>query len=227
MGKMDYHNQFYFSVFAGVCKSEKLLGQYLKQYWERVDIGLESSQFGLDFGIDYYDDEYFISRVALHLSDKIDEVFADAAVFDLNLLKEDYPDHLEKPFNTVLIFGRLKYEGVIREVQNDKYGYFQFLGTYPEALSDKIDDDPEMDNYALNQLADWGYQISVSNEKRDDSENHIVWGAKKDGKTFTARDPLRLLGIVTIVREYGDAWDRVDVTNVFSIHPEREKPVLL
>ena len=219
MGKEDYHNPLYFSVFAGVCKSEKLLGQYLYQYWERVETGLESSQFGLDFGIDYYDDEFSVSTVGPHLSDKIDEVFADTAVFDLNLLKEDYPDNFDKPYNAVMIFGRLKYEGAVQEVQNDKYGYFQFLGTYPEALPHKIYDDYEMDNYALNKLADWGYQILVSNEKRDDLQNYFVWRAEKDGKIFTARDPLRLLGIVTIVREYGDAWDRADATNIFSIHP--------
>ena len=149
MGKEDYHNPLYFSVFAGVCKSEKLLGQYLYQYWERVETGLESSQFGLDFGIDYYDDEFSVSTVGPHLSDKIDEVFADTAVFDLNLLKEDYPDNFDKPYNAVMIFGRLKYEGAVQEVQNDKYGYFQFLGTYPEALPHKIYDDYEMDNYEI------------------------------------------------------------------------------
>lgn len=106
MGKEDYHNPLYFSVFAGVCKSEKLLGQYLYQYWERVETGLESSQFGLDFGIDYYDDEFSVSTVGPHLSDKIDEVFADTAVFDLNLLKEDYPDNFDKPYNAVMILDR-------------------------------------------------------------------------------------------------------------------------
>ena len=69
-GKRGLSQSIVFSVFAGVCKSEKLLGQYLYQYWERVETGLESSQFGLDFGIDYYDDEFSVSTVGPHLSDK-------------------------------------------------------------------------------------------------------------------------------------------------------------
>ena len=40
---------------------------------------------------------------------------------------------------------------------------------------------------------------------------------------FTALDPLRLLGIVTIVREYGDAWDRTDVYSAFAIKLAKEK----
>lgn len=34
------------------------------------------------------------------------------------------------------------------------------------------------------------------------------------------RDPMRLLEIVAIVKEYGDAWDRAEVIPILSIHPE-------
>ena len=225
----DYSNNLYLSVFVGVCKSKKLFHEYLEQQEERPEIGLMHSPFGADFGIKYYDDEYFISSFNAQMSNDIDEIFADVTEFDLNLLKQDYPNCLEMHYNAVIIIGRLKYEGEVQEVQNDKYGYFKFLGTYPEPLPNKINDNSKMDNYALNKLTDWGYRISVINENRDGVkddvyfENHFKWIAEKDGKTFTALDPLRLLGIVTIVREYGDAWDRADVCRYFTINPTERK----
>ncbi len=80
-----------------------------------------------------------------------------------------------------------------------------------------------MDKYVVNKLIDRGYHISVSNENRagykDDFylKNHFKWKAQKDGKTFSAIDPLCLLGIVTIVKKYGDVRDRIAVPGIFSI----------
>lgn len=220
----DFRNNLYLSVFVGICKSEELLNEYLEQHRERSEIGLMSSLFGVDFGIKYYDDEYFVSSLNAQMSNDIDEVFANTTVFDLKLLKQDYPNYLDRHYNAVIIIGRLKYEGEVQEIQNDKFGYFKFLGSYPEPLPTKISDNSEMDKYAISKLVDWGYHISVINENRDDFKddfyfkNHFKWKAEKDGKTFTALDPLRLLGIITIVQEYGDAWDRTDIPNTFSIN---------
>ena len=63
-------------------------------------------------------------------------------MFDLNLLKQDYPNNLDRPYNAVIIIGRMKYEGEVQEIQNDEFGYFKFLGAYPDPLPDKIDDNP-------------------------------------------------------------------------------------
>jgi len=219
----EFRNNLYLSVFVGVCNSKELLNEYLEQHFEQQKYGLMSSQFGVDFHIKYYNDEYLVSFFNTKMSNEINEIFADTTVFDLNLLKQDYPNHFDRLYNVAVIIGRLKYEGEIQEIQNDKFGYFKFLGTYPEILPNKIDDDPEMDKYAISKLVGWGYHISVMNENRDDSnehfyfKNHFKWKAEKDGKTFTASDPLRLLGIVTIVQEYGDAWDRIEIPNFFSI----------
>ena len=224
----DLSNNLYLSVFVGICKSEDLLDEYLEQHWESSEVGLMSSQFGVDFNIEYYDDKYFISNVNTQMSNDIDEIFADTEVFDLNLLKRDYPNHLDRLYNAVIIIRKMKYTGEIQEIQNSKFGYFKFLGTYPETSSNKINDNSEMDKYAVNKLVDWGYSISVTNENRDGFKedfyfkNHFKWKAEKDGKIFTALDPLRLLGIVTIVQEYGEAWDRIDLPNVFSIKFENQ-----
>ena len=215
----DFRNKLYLSVFVGVCKSEKLLDKYLEQYLTLLELDCIGSSFGIDFHINYYDDEYYKAIVNAQMSNDIDEIFADAAIFDLDLLKQDYPNHLDKSYNTVIIIGRMKYEGEVQEIQNDEFGYFKFLGTYPEQLPNKIEDTSKMHQYAVNKLADWGYSISITSENRADSKDYFKWKAEKGGKTFTASDPLRLLGIVTIVREYGDAWDRAEIHSTLSILP--------
>ena len=65
------------------------------------------------------------------MSKDLEEVFVEAEVFDMDLLKKDYPDGLDRPYNTAIIIGRLKYEGEVKEIQNE-FGYFKFLGVYPD-----------------------------------------------------------------------------------------------
>lgn len=66
------------------------------------------------------------------MSNNIDDIFHEANVFDLNLLKKDYFDSLNKPYDTAIVIGRMKYEGEVKEIQNNEFGYFKFLGIYPE-----------------------------------------------------------------------------------------------
>lgn len=219
----DYRNNLYLSVFVGVCPSQELLERYLQQYLNLLEMDCIGSQFGIDFQMNYYDDMYYTAIVNTQMSNEIDEIFADAAVFDLNLLKKDYSNHLDRPYNAVIIIGRMKYEGEIQKIQNDEFGFFQFLGTYPEPLPNKIADHADMYQYAINKLVDWGYSISLTNEAGWDEKDYFKWNAEKDKKTFTARDLLRLLGIVTIVREYGDAWDRVEMLHALSIKPDKKE----
>ncbi|HBV84429.1 MAG: immunity 22 family protein [Lachnospiraceae bacterium] len=222
----DFRNNLYLSVFVGVCQSKEILEQYLQQYLTLLEMDCIGSQFGIDFHINYYDDEYYTAIVNTQRSNDIDEIFADAAVFDLNLLKKDYPNHFDRQYNTVIIIGRMKYEGEVLEIQNDEFGSFRFLGTYPEPLPNKIEDHAKMYQYAINKLVDWGYNISLTNENGWDEKDYFKWNAEKEGKIFTALDPLRLLGIVTIVREYGDAWDRVEMPHALSIKPTEKNNIV-
>lgn len=218
-----FGNNLYFSVFVGVCESEELLNEYLGQQRERSEIGLMRSWFGKDFNIKYYDNENLVFTVNAQMSKDVDEIFSDAEMFDLKLLKQEYSDYLDRDYNAVILVRGLKYEGKIQEIWNDKFGYFKFLGTYPVAVTDNINDYSEMDKYAINKLVDWGYKIFVTNEDREDFrddfylKSHFIWRAEKNGKIFSALDPLRLLGIVTIVQEYGDAWNHIDIPSSFSI----------
>lgn len=127
-----YSNDEYLSVFVGVCKSQELLDQYLEKDYELLNeydcIGFE---LGVDFGINTYDEDFSVFVVNPNMSKDLDEVFVEAEVFDMDLLKKDYPDGLDRPYNTAIIIGRLKYEGEVKEIQNE-FGYFKFLGVYPD-----------------------------------------------------------------------------------------------
>lgn len=128
----SYSNDEYLSVFVGVCKSQELLDQYLEQNYELLtEYDCIGSEFGVDFGINFYDEDFSVFIVNPNMSKDLDEVFVEAEVFDMDLLKKDYPDGLDRPYNTAIIIGRLKYEGEVKEIQNE-FGYFKFLGVYPD-----------------------------------------------------------------------------------------------
>lgn len=132
--KKDYtfSNDNYLSVFVGVCKSQELLDEYLKKDYELLEDGYIGSEFGVDFNINTYDEDFMVSVVNTNMSNNIEEIFVDAMVFDIDLLNQDYPDNLDGLYNVALVIGRLKYEGEIKEIQNNEFGYFKFLGVYPE-----------------------------------------------------------------------------------------------
>lgn len=218
----DFRNDLYLSVFVGICESKNTLERYLQQYLTLLEMDCIGSSFRIDFHINYYDDEYYTAVVNSQMSNDIDEIFADAAVFDVSLLKKDYPNLFDTQYNAVIIIGRMKYEGEIQEIQNDEFGYFRFLGTYPELFPNQIEDHPEMYPYAMNKLTDWGYSISLTSKNGSDGKDYFQWNAQKEGKTFTALDPLRLLAIVTIVREYGEAWDRAKIRSALSVTPAKK-----
>lgn len=48
---------------------------------------------------------------------------------------------------------------------------------------------------------------------------HLIFIAEKDEKSYSATDPLRLLGLVAMIREYGENWARSDVSRSFSVEP--------
>lgn len=128
----SYSNDEYLSVFVGVCKSQELLDQYLEQNYELLTkYDCIGSEFGVDFGINFYDEDFSVFIVNPNMSKDLEEVFVEAEVFDMDLLKKDYPDGLDRPYNTAIVIGRLKYEGEVKEIQNE-FGYFKFLGVYPD-----------------------------------------------------------------------------------------------
>ena len=53
-----FSNDDYLSVFVGVCKSQELLDKYLKKNYELIEDGFIGSEFGVDFNINTYDEDF-------------------------------------------------------------------------------------------------------------------------------------------------------------------------
>jgi len=85
-------------------------------------------------------------------------------------------------------------------------------------LKNKLADAENTYNYAIDKLIQWGYDISIANEMVDFHET-FVWIAEKDKKKYFAVDPLRLLGFITIVREYGEDWNKLYLPDTYTIEP--------
>lgn len=126
----SFSNDEYVSVFVGVCESDELLASYMKKHYDLLECDYIGSEFGVDFEINTYDEDFLVAVVNKVSSDQIKDVFADAIVFNLHDLESLYPNGLDAKYNTVIVIGRLKYEGTINEVYNKKFGYFKFLGCF-------------------------------------------------------------------------------------------------
>ncbi len=90
-------------------------------------IGFET---GVDFGINTYDKDFAVMVLQKNLTCKIDELVKDAETFDIDALKKMYPNGLDRPYNAIIILHRVIYDGRIKEVQNETFGYFKFSGVF-------------------------------------------------------------------------------------------------
>ena len=129
---ISYSNDKYMSVFLGVCKTDKLLEKYMKKDYDVLDDMYIGFEMGVDFGINTYDEDFMVRVVNSEASNSIETIFKDAVMFDLSELITQYPNGLEQEYNAVIIIGRMKYEGDIKEVHNKKFGYFKFFGVFSE-----------------------------------------------------------------------------------------------
>ena len=118
------------SVFAGVCKSRELFEQYWEKEYDLLNDDCIGFEMGVDFGITTYDEDFAVMVLQKNLTSKIDEFVKGAEIFDIDALKRRYPDGLDRPYNAIIVLDRVVYDGPIREVQNETFGYFQFLGVF-------------------------------------------------------------------------------------------------
>jgi len=113
-----------------MCESKELLDTYLNIDYELFEYEYIASEFGVDFDIDIYDDDFFVAVMNKVSSSRIADIFAEAQVFKLKKLEELYPSGLGENYNTAIVIGKMKYEGIIKEIHNDEFGHFKFLGTF-------------------------------------------------------------------------------------------------
>ncbi len=118
------------SVFAGICKSKELFEQYWEKDYDLLEDDYIGFEMGVDFGINTYDEDFAVMVLQKDLTASIDELVKDAEIFDIDALKRMYPDGLDRPYNAIIILDRVIYDGPIKEVQNETFGYFKFLGVF-------------------------------------------------------------------------------------------------
>lgn len=118
------------SVFVGVCSSPELFEQYWEQDYDLLSDDCIDFEMGIDFGINFYDEDFCIMKLQNNVTDNIDELFKDAEDFDIDALKSMYPHNLDRPYNAVMIFHQMMYDGEVKESENETFGYFKFLGVF-------------------------------------------------------------------------------------------------
>ena len=118
------------SVFAGICKSQELFEQYWEKDYDLLEDDCIGFEMGVDFGINTYDEDFAVMVLQKNLTVGIEELVKDAEIFDIDALKRMYPDGLDRPYNAIIILDRVIYDGSIKEVQNETFGYFKFLGVF-------------------------------------------------------------------------------------------------
>ncbi len=118
------------SVFVGACKSRELFEQYWEKDYNLLWDDCIGFEMGVDFGINTYDEDYAVMVLQKNLTDQIDELVKDAETFDINALKKMYPDGLDRQYNAIIILHKVIYDGPIKEVQNETFGYYKFLGVF-------------------------------------------------------------------------------------------------
>ena len=118
------------SVFAGVCKSQELFEQYWEKNYELLWDDYIGFEMGIDFGINTYDEDFAVMVLQKNLTTQIDELVKNAETFDIDALKRMYPNGLDRPYNAIIILHKVIYDGSIKEVQNETFGYFKFLGVF-------------------------------------------------------------------------------------------------
>jgi hypothetical protein len=106
------------SVFVGVCKSKELF----VEYWR-------DEVLAYDFGF-CYDEDFACIKFREKPTRDIDTLFDDADIFDLDELKKQYPGGLDQAYNAVYVVGNVKYSGIVKEFENEAFGYFKFLGVF-------------------------------------------------------------------------------------------------
>lgn len=125
----SYSQDDFISVFTGICKNQATLEQYLKKDYSYLEADLIGSEFGIDFGINTYDEDFLVAFTIEHPTTRIEELFGTQEVADA--LKEKYPNGLPNSYNVCICIGGLNYTGETTKAENSAFGTFQFLGTFP------------------------------------------------------------------------------------------------
>lgn len=68
-------------------------------------------------------------------------------------------------------------------------------------------------NLALHLIKERNYSIKL--ELDDQEEEILYWVAQKDKRSIYASNPLSLLSLVVIAETYGEAWNKVEIPQLY------------
>lgn len=134
---IDYEKDGYLALWLCKTESKDILHRYLEIDYgddeEESDIEdayIVDFEMGRDFNIMWYDED------KLEFSNNEDmngwnllqgHSFIESI---LPALKENCKDVMDEIYNSVIIFYDFKYDGCIKEVKNNNYGYFKYIGSF-------------------------------------------------------------------------------------------------
>ena len=141
---VDYEKDGYLALWLGNTLSKESLLRYLEiDYGEDNEDDLDIDdiyavdfEMGRDFNIMWYDEDKleFSHKGNMESWDLLEgHSFIESI---LPCLKKDYQDVMNGTYNSVIILYDFQYDGHIKEVKNDQYGFFKYIGSFE--YSDKL-----------------------------------------------------------------------------------------
>lgn len=109
-----------------------------------------------------------------------------------------------------------------KESLPDESGYIsdRYL-LYHETKEKYIIDYGNTWRYAEKKLIQWGYEVVQVEDSVGFSDDYPYIAEKEDNR-YLARDPLQLLGFVTLIQAYGERWRDAQVHRIFTVKPFSE-----
>lgn len=135
----SYGKENYVSVWIGNCKTLDLFNEYIEIHYSNGDGDDELSRFelGKDFGIRTYEEAFSLVNYCEIETNNLKELLNTGAPdYVMQHFVEQEGQYLQKEFNCCVMFYDMDYTGDKKEIINEKYGRFVFLGSM---VSDKFD----------------------------------------------------------------------------------------
>jgi hypothetical protein len=128
---VSYDNDGYYSLFVGRRNPECDINEYLEiDYDEDEEVSFE---LGLDFGIDWYDEDFLFLNCLDEPSKDIAKVLTGEVRSDVvEAIEKMFPDGFPDAYDNMILIGHLKYEGETKDVVNPEFGAFKFIGCFEE-----------------------------------------------------------------------------------------------
>lgn len=134
-----YGKEDYVSVWIGKCSEEELFNEYIELKAVEGDFSFE---LGNDFGISSYDEDFSLVYYRQKGTKNL-KVLLDTGVpkYVIKHFVKKAGRFLKEEFNCCVMFCEMDYTGEVKEVINEKFGKFVYLGSMVFDMSDMLEED--------------------------------------------------------------------------------------